>query len=64
MDIMSIASMSVEMQQQEDAMNIGTAVMKMAMDTQTEMMDGMLDAMGAAEVAAMTGVGQNIDIMA
>ena len=42
MDIMSIASMSVEMHQQEDAMNIGTAVMKMAMDTQTEMMDGML----------------------
>ena len=64
MDIMSIASLSVEMHQQEDAMNIGTAVMKMAMDTQTEMMDGMLDAMGAAEVAAMTGVGQNIDIMA
>ena len=64
MDIMSIASMSVEMHQQEDAMNIGIAVMKMAMDTQTEMMDGMLDAMGAAEVAAMTGVGQNIDIMA
>ena len=64
MDIMSIASMSVEMHQQEDAMNIGTAVMKMAMDTQTEMMDDMLDAMGAADVAAMTGIGQNIDIMA
>ncbi|ORT99319.1 hypothetical protein D081_2048 [Anaerovibrio sp. JC8] len=64
MDIMSIAALSVDMHQQKDAMSIGTAVMKMAMDTQTEMMDGMLDAMGAADVAAMTGIGQNIDIMA
>lgn len=64
MDIMSIAALSVDMHQQQDAMQLDTAVMKMAMDTQTEMMDDMLDAMGAADVAAMTGVGQNIDIMA
>ncbi|WP_297966799.1 YjfB family protein, partial [uncultured Anaerovibrio sp.] len=64
MDIMSIAALSVDMHQQQDAMQLDTAVMKMAMDTQTEMMDDMLDAMGAADVAAMTGIGQNIDIMA
>ena len=39
MDIMSIAALSVDMHQQQDAMQLDTAVMKMAMDTQTEMME-------------------------
>ena len=41
---MSIAAMSVDMHQQMDATSLGTAVLKMAMDTQTAAMDGMIEA--------------------
>ena len=59
MDIMSIASMSVEMHQQEDAMNIGTAVMKMAMDTTEVAAEEMLE-----ELAVDPNLGTMVDIQA
>lgn len=61
---MSIAAMSVDMHQQMDATSLGTAVLKMAMDTQTAAMDGMIEAMDSIDVSVMTGVGGLIDILA
>ena len=61
MDYMSIAAMSVGLHQQQLDMQVGTSVMKMAMETsQTAMMD-MLDSI---DVSAMTGIGGNIDLLA
>ena len=61
---MSIAALSVDMHQQMDATSLDTAVLKMAMDTQTSAMEGMIEAMDSIDVSAMTGVGGLIDILA
>ncbi len=64
MDTMSIAAMSVEMHQQENAADLGTAVLKMAMDSQTDVMAGMIEDMASLNTADMTGVGGLVDVMA
>ena len=64
MDTMSIAAMSVEMHQQENAADLGTAVLKMAMDSQTDVMAGMIEDMASLNTAEMTGVGGLVDVMA
>ena len=64
MDTMSIAAMSVEMHQQENVADLGTAVLKMAMDSQTDVMAGMIEDMASLNTADMTGVGGLVDIMA
>ncbi len=63
MDYMSIAAMSVDMHQQMDATKLGTSVLKMAMDTQTEALEGMIEAMESIDTSAMTGIGGLVDIM-
>lgn len=60
MDYMSIASMSVGMHQQQNSVQLGTAVLKMAMEASSESMTDLLDAI---DVSAMTGVGGNVDIL-
>lgn len=61
MDYMSIAAMSVGLHQQQLDMQVGTSVLKMAMDTTESAMTDMLEAI---DVSAMTGVGGNLDILA
>ncbi|MDD3114998.1 MAG: YjfB family protein [Anaerovibrio sp.] len=61
MDYMSIAAMSVSMHQQQTDMQVGTSVMKMAMETSETAMSTMLDAI---DTSGMTGVGGNLDVLA
>ncbi len=64
MDYMSIAALSVDMANQKAATQLDTAVLKMAMDTQTTAMEGMIEAMDTIDVSAMTGIGGLVDILA
>ncbi len=61
MDFMNIAAMSVGMHQQQLDVQVGTSVLKMAMDTSETAMSDMLESI---DVSAMTGVGANLDILA
>lgn len=61
MDYMDIAAMSVGLHQQQLDMQVGTSVLKMAMETSESTMTDMLDAI---DVSSMTGVGGNFDILA
>ena len=61
MDYMSIAAMSVGLHQQQLDMQVGTSVMKMAMETSEAAMMEMLESI---DVSAMTGIGGNIDLLA
>lgn len=61
MDYMSIAAMSVGLHQQQLDMQVGTSVMKMAMETSET---AMMDMLESVDVSAMTGIGGNIDILA
>lgn len=61
MDYMSIAAMSVGMHQQQLDVQVGTSVMKMAMETSEA---AMMEMLGAIDVSSLTGVGGNLDIMA
>lgn len=61
MDYMSIAAMSVGLHQQQLDMQVGTSVMKMAMETSEA---AMMDMLESIDVSAMTGIGGNIDLMA
>lgn len=61
MDYMDIAVMSVGLHQQQLDMQVGTSVLKMAMETSESTMTDMLDAIDAS---SMTGVGGNLDILA
>lgn len=63
-DYMSIAALSVGMHNQMAATKLDTAVLKMAMDTQTTAMEGMIEAMDTIDVSAMTGIGGLVDILA
>ena len=58
---MDIAAMSINMHQQQNNIQVGTAVMKMAMETSEAAMTDMLDSI---DVSAMTGVGGMVDILA
>lgn len=58
---MDIAAMSINMHQQQNNIQLGTAVMKMAMETSEAAMTDMLDSI---DVSAMTGVGGMVDILA
>lgn len=58
---MSIAAMAVNMNQMRATERLDTAVMKMAMEDQTAMMEDMLEAI---DVSDMTGIGGIIDILA
>ena len=58
---MDIAAMSINMHQQQNNIQLGTAVMKMAMETSEAAMTDMLDAI---DVSALTGVGGMVDILA
>ena len=57
---MDIAAMSINMHQQNN-IQLGTAVMKMAMETSEAAMTDMLDSI---DVSALTGVGGMVDILA
>ncbi len=61
MDFMNIAALSVGMHQQQLDVQVGTSVLKMAMDTSETAMSDMLESI---DVSAMTGVGANLDILA
>ncbi len=61
MDFMNIAAMSVGMHQQQLDVQVGTSVLKMAMDTSETAMSDMLESI---DVSAMTGVGANLDVLA
>ncbi len=61
MDFMNIAAMSVGMHQQQLDVQVGTSVLKMAMDTSETAMSDMLESI---DVSALTGVGANLDILA
>lgn len=61
MDFMNIAAMSVGMHQQQLDVQVGTSVLKMAMDTSETAMSDMLESI---DVSALTGVGGNLDILA
>lgn len=61
MDYMDIAAMSVGLHQQQLDMQVGTSVLKMAMETSESTMTDMLDAI---DVSSMTGVGGNLDVLA
>lgn len=61
MDFMSIAAMSVGMHQQQLDVQVGTSVLKMAMDTSETAMSDMLESI---DVSALTGVGANLDVLA
>ena len=58
---MVIAAMSINMHQQQNNIQLGTAVMKMAMETSEAAMTDMLDSI---DVSALTGVGGMVDILA
>lgn len=58
---MDIAAMSINMHQQQNNIQLGTAVMKMAMETSEAAMIDMLDSI---DVSALTGVGGMVDILA
>ncbi len=61
MDFMNIAALSVGMHQQQLDIQVGTSVLKMAMDTSET---AMSDTLESIDVSAMTGVGANLDILA
>ena len=61
MDFMNIAAMSVGMHQQQLDIQVGTSVMKMAMETSETAVTDMLEAI---DVSSLTGVGANLDILA
>lgn len=61
MDFMNIAAMSVGMHQQQLDIQVGTSVMKMAMETSETAVTDMLESI---DVSTLTGVGANLDILA
>ena len=61
MDFMNIAAMSVGMHQQQLDIQVGTSVMKMAMETSETAVADMLESI---DVSSLTGVGANLDILA
>ena len=61
MDFMNIAAMSVGMHQQQLDIEVGTSVMKMAMETSETAVTDMLESI---DVSSLTGVGANLDILA
>ena len=61
MDFMNIAAMSVGMHQQQLDIQVGTSVMKMAMETSETAVTDMLESI---DVSFLTGVGANLDILA
>lgn len=61
MDFMNIAAMSVGMHQQQLDIQVGTSVMKMAMETSETSVTDMLESI---DVSSLTGVGANLDILA
>lgn len=61
MDFMNIAAMSVGMHQQQLDIQVGTSVMKMAMETSETAVTDMLESI---DVSSLTGVGVNLDILA
>lgn len=61
MDFMNIAAMSVGMHQQQLDIQVGTSVMKMAMETSETAVTDMLESIDAS---SLTGVGANLDILA
>lgn len=61
MDFMNIAAMSVGMHQQQLDIQVGTSVMKMAMETSETAVTDMLESI---DVSSMTGLGANLDILA
>ena len=61
MDFMNIAAMSVGMHQQQLDFQVGTSVMKMAMETSETAVNDMLESI---DVSSLTGVGANLDILA
>lgn len=61
MDFMNIAAMSVGMHQQQLDIQVGTSVMKMAMETSETAVTDMLESIN---VSSLTGVGANLDILA
>ena len=61
MDFMNIAAMSVGMHQQQLDIQVGTSVMKMAMETSETAVTDMLESF---DVSSLTGVGANLDILA
>ena len=61
MDYMDIAALSVGMHQQQLDIQVGTSVMKMAMETSETAVTDMLDSI---DVSSLTGVGANLDILA
>ena len=58
---MNIAAMSVGMHQQQLDIQVGTSVMKMAMETSETSVTDMLESI---DVSSLTGVGANLDILA
>ena len=61
MDFMNIAAMSVGMHQQQLDIQVGTSVMKMAMETSETAVTDMLESI---DVSSLTGVGANLHILA
>lgn len=61
MDFVNIAAMSVGMHQQQLDIQVGTSVMKMAMETSETAVTDMLESI---DVSSLTGVGANLDILA
>ena len=61
MDFMNIAAMSVGMHQQQLDIQVGTSVMKMAMETSETAVTDLLESI---DVSSLTGVGANLDILA
>lgn len=61
MDFMNIAAMFVGMHQQQLDIQVGTSVMKMAMETSETAVTDMLESI---DVSSLTGVGANLDILA
>ncbi|MGN1146218.1 MAG: YjfB family protein [Acetatifactor sp.] len=61
MDFMNIAAMSIGMHQQQLDIQVGTSVMKMAMETSETAVTDMLESI---DVSSLTGVGANLDILA
>lgn len=61
MDFMNIAAMSVGMHQQQLDIQVGTSVMKMAMETSETAVTDMLESI---DVSSLTGAGANLDILA
>ena len=61
MDTMSIAALSVGMHQQQALQDMGTSVLKMAMDASSGSVENLLEEM---EGSLDPNLGANIDIMA